>query len=217
MMKHWPCLLLLLASAACVKFEGGEHINGAVSVAAGTPAADATTVNGRIELAAQAAAKKVETVNGSITLGAGASADSAVTVNGPIMIGEGARVAGDVSTVNGAITLHKGADVAGGIENVNGDIKLEAAHLAGSIETVGGNITVGAGSRVDGGIAITRSQGFSISFTRKVPVITIGPGAVVGGPLRFEREVRLYVSDRASTGAISGATAVTFAGDQPPG
>jgi hypothetical protein len=133
------------------------------------------------------------------------------------MIGEGARVAGDVSTVNGAIILQKGADVGGKLDNVAGDISLDAAHLGGGIETVAGNITVGGDSRVDGGIAITATQGFSISFTKKIPVVTIGPGAVVSGPLKFGREVKLFVSDRATTGAITGATPVKFPGEHPPG
>jgi hypothetical protein len=45
----------------------------------------------------------------------------------------------------------------------------------------------------------------------------IGPGAVVEGDLRFERDVRLYVSDQATVGPISGATAIRFSGDRPPG
>ncbi len=217
MSKYVLWLVPLLASVGCVKFDGGEHVNGAVSVAAGEPAADATTINGGIEVAAEATAKKVETVNGSISLGARATADSLETVNGAVMIGEGARVGGDVSTVNGAVTLHQGADVGGKLENVNGQITLEAAHLGGGIETVAGDITVGADSRVDGGIAITRAQGFSISFTKKVPVVVIGPGAVIRGPLKFERDVKLWVSDRATTGAITGATPVPFSGGHPPG
>jgi hypothetical protein len=43
----------------------------------------------------------------------------------------------------------------------------------------------------------------------------IGPGAVVKGELRFEREVRLYVSDTATIGNVVGATPVKFSGDRP--
>jgi len=121
-----------------------------------------------------------------------------------------------VSTVNGAVTLRKGADVKGDLQNVNGQITLDAARVGGSIETVEGNITVGANSRVDGGISIQQSQGFSMSFSDDVPVVIIGPGAVVSGPLRFEREVKLHVSDRATTGVVTGATPIPFAGEKPP-
>ena len=35
--------------------------------------------------------------------------------------------------------------------------------------------------------------------------------------MQFDRAVRLYVSDTATTGQITGATAVKFSGAQPPG
>lgn len=217
MTRHVLLLAPVLALCGCIKFDGGEHVNGAVSVAAGEPAADASTVNGAIDLAADAVAKGVETVNGSIVLGERATADSAGTVNGAITIGPGARVGGDVETVNGAITLRQGAEVAGHLENVNGRFSLQAAHVGGGIETVNGDIDIGADSRVDGGIAVRKSQGFSLSLSKTVPVVVIGPRAVVQGPLEFEREVKLYVSDRATIGKVTGATPVAFTGDAPPG
>ena len=36
------------------------------------------------------------------------------------------------------------------------------------------------------------------------------------GDLRFERKVRLFVSDKATIGNVTGATAVPFTGDSPP-
>ena len=38
----------------------------------------------------------------------------------------------------------------------------------------------------------------------------IGPGAVVEGPLVFEREVKLYVHASARTGSVRGATAQRY-------
>jgi hypothetical protein len=38
----------------------------------------------------------------------------------------------------------------------------------------------------------------------------------VQGDLRFERKVRLLVSDKATIGPVTGATAVPFSGDSPP-
>lgn len=216
MLRYVLLLMPALASVGCIKYEGGNHVNGSVSVAAGVAPADASTVNGAVELAADAIAKEVSTVNGSITLGDRAVADSAETVNGAVTIGADARVGGNVSTVNGALTLHRGAEVKGNLENVNGQITLDAARVGGGIETVAGSITVGADSRVDGGIAIRSTRGFSISFSNDVPVVIIGPGATVGGPLTFERQVKLFVSDRATTGAITGATPVAFSGEKPP-
>jgi len=217
MFKFVLALLPALACAACVQGDGNDRINGAVNVAAGQPAADASTVNGAINVAAGAAVLKAGTVNGSIKLGDGATASKLGTVNGAITVGENARVAGDVATVNGAIKLRKGAEVGGSLRNVNGEFSIEAAHVGGDIETVVGDITVGADSRIDGGIRLTQSGGVSISIGKTIPVIVIGPGAVVAGPLEFDREVKLYVSERATIGAVTGATPVSFSGDQPPG
>jgi hypothetical protein len=55
-----------------------------------------------------------------------------------------------------------------------------------------------------------------IMFNSEDPVIVIGPGATVQGELRFERKVKLYVSDKATIGTVIGATAVPFSGETPP-
>jgi hypothetical protein len=63
---------------------------------------------------------------------------------------------------------------------------------------------------------VEKSTGW-FNWDPRKPRIVIGPGAVVEGPLRFEREVRLYVSDKATVGPVTGATAIAFTGAQPPG
>jgi len=118
--------------------------------------------------------------------------------------------------VNGAMTLKDGAAVGGGVANVNGRISLNDAHVAGGLRTVDGDIDVLGGSHVEGGILVKHSGGF-FSFSAHKPRIVIGPGAVVQGDLHFERAVDLYVSEQATTGPISGANAVRFAGASPPG
>jgi hypothetical protein len=55
-----------------------------------------------------------------------------------------------------------------------------------------------------------------VQITRSVPRIVIGPGATVQGELRFERTVQLYVSDKATIGTVTGATAIPFSGEPPP-
>ena len=69
-------------------------------------------------------------------------------------------------------------------------------------------------SRVEGGILVQKSSGGL--FLSEDPLIVIGPGAMVQGELRFERKVRLYVSDRATIGTVTGATPIPFTGDNPP-
>jgi len=53
-------------------------------------------------------------------------------------------------------------------------------------------------------------------MVRDSPRIVIGPGATVQGDLRFERTVRLFVSDKATIGPVTGATPIPFSGDIPP-
>ena len=233
-MKHHILLSLvavLIALPAC----GGGHnrVNGSVSIGAGEPADELSTVNGGIEVKAGATAREVHSVNGGVKIGDSAHATSVATVNGGVSLGnhaevrEGirtvngavsmdpsARVGENISMVNGAVTLREGADVRGNLRNVNGRIDMRAAHVGGDLETVSGDIRVGANSRIGGGILVKKQRGFSL--LKRVPRVVIGPGAVVQGKLRFERRVKLYVSDSASTGPVQGATAVKFSGAELP-
>lgn len=79
-----------------------------------------------------------------------------------------------------------------------------------------GSISIFGPSHVEGGIVVEKITGQVIHFGNDVPRIEIGPGASVQGPLRFEREVKLYVSDRATIGPVTGATPIPFSGDTPP-
>ena len=195
-------------------------VNGSVNVKAGEKKGELSTVNGSIHVADNAIVAGAQTVNGSISLGAHAVADSANTVNGAITLADGAQVLHAVSAVNGSLTLHAGADVAGSLTNVNGHITLEAAHVGGGITTVSGDIDIGSNSHVAGGILVKeQDQNFLWFFRWKsssVPRVVIGPGASVQGDLHFKRPVRLFVSDSATVGPITGATAVTFTGAKPP-
>jgi hypothetical protein len=207
----------ILALSACdisVDGDGATKVNGSVHIPAGKAAEDARTVNGSIHIDDNATVASATTVNGSIRLGDHASAASAKTVNGAITLGAGSHVSQSAGSVNGDLTLADGSEVAGHLTNVNGKIGLTAAHVGGGIKTVNGSITIQGASHVEGGIMVDKPSG--IMFNSDDPVIIIGPGAVVQGDLRFERKVKLYVSDKATIGAVTGATAVTFSGDSPP-
>jgi hypothetical protein len=197
--------------SACGENNG---VNGSVHVAAGQEATSAHTVNGSIHVDDNATVTSAGTVNGNVHLGAHATATSLNTVNGSISLGEGAHASGGVDTVNGEIVLNDAADAGGGISNVNGKIKVTAAHVGGGIHTVNGNITITGASRVEGGILVKKPSGNL--FKNDDPIIIIGPGATVQGDLRFERTVRLYVSDKATIGTVTGATPIMFSGDTPP-
>jgi len=225
MVRYLPFAALVLL-AGCFNMPGGDvtadgsganAVNGSIHVPAGTKSGELGTVNGSIRIDDDATVGSAGTVNGSVALGAHASAQSLASVNGTITLGSGAHVAHEVSTVNGTMTLADGADVGGTIANVNGRIALNDAHVAGGLRTVDGDIDVLGASRVEGGILVKHGGTSFFTFHTHKPRIVIGPGAVVQGELRFEREVRLYVSDKATVGPITGATAIHFSGPSPPG
>ena len=225
-------LVTFIALPACGI--GHSSVSGSVSIDSGEKAKDVSTVNGGIQIAENAAARNVNTVNGSIELGKHSKAisldtvnggisvgesveisDNVSTVNGGVALGKATRVAGGVSAVNGTVSLDNEVEVAGKIANVNGRIRLAASHVGGGLRTETGDIEVGANARVEGGILVKKSRTVSVG-KRAPPRVVIGPGAVVGGAMRFEREVKLYVSETASIGAVEGATAVMFAGERAP-
>ena len=209
---------LALAVSACdgsFDSDGSHSVNGSLHVAAGKDASDVTTVNGGIHVDDNAAVLTAATVNGGVHLGAHATATSLKTVNGGITLGAGARVSGSAGSVNGDLTLGPGAEVSGSLSNVNGKISLTDAHVAGGISTVSGDIKIMGASHVEGGILVKQQSGFGFSFGEDIPRIVIGPGATVQGDLRFERKVRLFVSDKATIGTVTGATPVPFTGDNP--
>lgn len=215
MKAYWISALLLVSTVALGEGEDVDKINGSIRVENDQRAGDLSTVNGSIRVGDKATVQDIDTVNGSVTLGDEATADEIDNVNGSITIGEKARVARGIDSVNGSLTLERGADVGGKVENVNGQIRLVAAHVGGGIFTTNGDIEVGANSRVENGIRVDKVDK-SWFHKPKVPRIVIGPGAVVQGTLRFEREVKLYVSDSATIGTVEGATPVKYSGDVAP-
>jgi hypothetical protein len=199
----------LTAARTAAASDDVMHVNGSVSVAEGQHAGNVTTVNGSVDIGANAVIGSAHTVNGVIHLAHDTTATSAGTVNGAIHLGQHSHVTGDVQAVNGELELENGASVGGSVGTV-----LNAAHVGGRIKTVTGDIDLGPGSEVDGDLIVERSHGTQISA--RMPRIVIGPGAVVKGKLRFEHPVKLYVSDRATIGAVEGATPERFSGDVAP-
>ena len=192
-----------------------NKVNGSVEVSSGEHADKVSTVNGSVRVGDRAVVQKAQTVNGSVKLGDSASADQVNTVNGAITLNSNAKVSGDLKSVNGRVSLDKGAAVKGRLYNVNGEIELDAAHVGQGIETVNADLTVGANSQVEGGVLYKKPQGNNWRSENRNPKVVIGPHAVVKGDLTFERPVDLFVSDSASVGNVSGATAKKFSGSAP--
>jgi DUF4097 and DUF4098 domain-containing protein YvlB len=174
-------------------------------------------VNGGIHIGANATVGHANTVNGGVHMGAHATAAELVTVNGGIHLDVGARVTGAVHTVNGGVNLEDGDDVTGDLSNVNGGIRIHAAHVGGNIDTVNGEVDIGPNAHVDGGLHVQKNSNSLFHFgSEEPPRVVIEPGTVIKGHLRFDRKVRLFVSDRATIGPVEGATPVKFSGDHPP-
>ena len=212
----FTCSLILLAGlGACTGSDDTHRINGSVHVVAGGQNSDAATVNGAISIDDKANFGSADAVNGDIWVGAGASGTSAKTVNGAITLDKGAHLSGKMVSVNGSLTLNEGAQ-AGSVTNVNGHITSNGAVVDQAITTVNGDINVNGASRILGGIHVEKLSTGILQAEHDPPRIVIGPGAAVPGALRFERTVRLYVSDKATIGAVDGATPIPFSGDQPP-
>lgn len=213
--------LALFIALAAVSAHASEHdvskVNGSITVAEGEQYGSLDTVNGGIEIGANARVASAETVNGGIEVGARAQTGSLETVNGGIHIDEHVTTSGGLSTVNGGIFVGRGGTINGAVETVNGAIGLVDTDVSGNIETVNGDVTVGIGSHVRGGLHYSKpGRSFILIGKKRIPRVIIGPNAQVDGPLRFEREVVLYVHSTARTGAISGATAIRFDTPQPP-
>jgi hypothetical protein len=238
-------LVALVAVTICAQALAADQavssVMTSINIGPGQRAGEVSDVNGSIHIGANAVVGHVNDVNGSVHLDQTATAASLTTVNGSVHVGPGARVTDTVHTVNGSITLENGADVAGplsavngsmtvtnghvggALSNVNGIIRILNSHIGGDIAGVNGGIEIGANSRIDGGVHVRRNEGNGwfnwwnfLFFSHTPPRIVIGPGAIVAGPLVFDQEVKLYVSDRARVGPIKGATAIRYSGEQPP-
>jgi hypothetical protein len=214
----WRFIMISTLAFSAVALGAAENVskvNGSIRIEAERTVGDLSTVNGSIEVGEGTRAADLETVNGSIQLEPRVIAESVETVNGSVRIGAEAQVVEFAETVNGRINLDKGSQVGGYLETVNGDMLLDEARVGGRLNTVNGDITVGRGSRVGGGILVEDSNGGRKGGKKHVPTIVIGPDAFVDGKLRFEREVKLYVSNSATIGPVEGATAIGFDGEQP--
>jgi hypothetical protein len=217
-----PAVVMILAACAAVAPAQADtatsKVMGSITIDANQKSGDVSTVNGSIHIGEGAAVGHASTVNGGITVERHATVAGLTTVNGSIHLREAARVSGGLSAVNGGLTLENGADVAQGLSNVNGSIHVAAAHVGGLIDTVSGDIELGPNARVDGGIHVQQDTSwFHLWFwSEDLPRVVVRAGSVVGGTLKFERKVKLYVSDRATIGPVEGATVVKFAGQEPP-
>lgn len=178
---------------------------------------DHSSVNRTIRIADGARVGALSSVNGSIRIGRDATVRSIESVNGMVRADDGLRVHGSIESVNGSVVLARGAEVGGSVESINGRIALSGARIGGRVESVNAGLDTGTASRIERGIHYRRSGSpFGDNHAGR-PRVVIGADSVVGGELRFDRPVDLYVHRSARIGSVRGATPVTYDGDTPPG
>jgi cytoskeletal protein CcmA (bactofilin family) len=201
--------------------DGATSVNGSITVGeSATVTGNLKTVNGTIRVDDGAIVQKASTVNGGLKLGDRGKAEALSTVNGSIRVGEEAMVAGEIEAVNGRITVEKGAHISDNVSNVNGQIDLSGAELEGDLSTVNGDINLADRSVVKGDIIVEEPGGWdSDKEKNRIPRLVIGPGSRVEGTIVLERKVKLFISETAEVGGVSGVMsmddAVRFSGDRP--
>lgn len=201
--------------------DGESSVNGSLTVGTdATVTGRLNTVNGTIRIGAGSVIEKAETVNGGIRLDDNVRARDLETVNGAIKLGRNVGIEGDVTAVNGSITADEGGTISGKASNVNGDIELVASTVGGDVATVSGDVELWDGAVIRGDLVVQEPKGWSWGKQdRNRPKIVIGPGCRVEGTIRLEREVRLYISETAEVGGVTGKQslddAVRFSGKRP--
>ena len=200
---------------------GASSVNGSVTVGAGAiVSGDVDTVNGTVRIEDNAQVERASTVNGGLRVGTNVTAESLETVNGSIRVSGGTSVDRAVEAVNGSIELGQSARVGRDVKNVNGSIELNGAEVGGNIETVNGDVELADGAVLRGDLVIEKPSGWGWNNKKKrKPRVIIGPGSVVEGTIKLEREVELFISESARVGGVSGEMtlddATRFSGQRP--
>ncbi len=201
--------------------EGASTVNGSISIGEkAVVSGDVSTVNGAIRVDSGARIKSASTVNGALRISDNVKSDGLDTVNGSVTVGESVTVDGAIEAVNGSISVNTGSTVASDVSNVNGQIELSGAQIGGNVSTVNGDIFVVDGSVIKGDLIVEKPGGWSWSNKMKrEPKVVIGPGSSVVGNIDLERKVKLFISESAQVGGVTGVMtmddAVRFSGKRP--
>lgn len=174
-------------------------------------------VDGSIQVEADARASRLRTVDGDISLGENAQATSIGTVDGNVALASQAVCSGDVSSVDGRIELAPASRVKGDVRSMVGTIRAEDSVIEGSIRSVASRIELSGHTRV-GGIVLDKpdpSVNIDDHAEQRPPVVLIGPGAIVSGPIVAQRGGTLLVSRQAHIGTVRGIAVQRFDGPMP--
>ena len=200
--------------------DGASSVNGSISIGAGaTVTGSVETVNGTIRIDDDARVEDAETVNGSLRIGDRVYTEDLSSVNGAVKLGEDVTVDGEVSVVNGQISVGSGSSVRRDVSNVNGQIKVTGSTVGGDLRTVTGDVYFEDGAVLKGNLTVEKPHSWRSSSDQRIPTVVIGPGSRVEGEIILEQKVKLYVSETARVGGVSGvmtmADAERFKGTRP--
>lgn len=188
---------------------GDRHaVNQPIRTESGSRHGRLTSVNGGIHLAESTRATALRSVNGGIRTEAGVRVDELQLVNGRLRAGPHLRVRGAVQLTNGGAELARGTHIDGTLTSVNARVEMEQTRVGGRFVSRNGDLSTGNGSHLQAGIhyqPVSRQD-----RERNTPVITIGPGSRVDGPMQFDRPVKLRVHRSARIGSVHGATVEWF-------
>jgi hypothetical protein len=212
-------MLRLLISLSVLALVGCSfHIDRATTLKSGEPHGSVYSVDGDVHVQPLAHVRKISVVDGDILLGNWAHASGLRSVDGRIALGHGAVCTGDVKTVTGRIQLADGVRVDGGVHTLTGSIDADNAYIGGRLETVAGRVRLTGATHVAKGILLPKpdpSMTVDHHEERRVPVLVIGPGVVVDGPIVAMRGGVLKVSRKAKIGEVHGIAVQWFDGAAP--
>lgn len=194
------------------------HIDRATTLKSGELHGSVYSVDGNVRVQPMAHVRKISVVDGDILLGSGAHASGLRSVDGRIELDRGVVCTGDVKSVTGHIQLADGVRVDGGVHTVTGTIDADNAYIGGQLETVAGRVRLTGTTHVAKGIVLPKpdpSMTVNHHEERRLPVLVIGPGVVVDGPIVATRGGVLKVSRKAKIGAVSGISVEWFDGAAP--
>ena len=207
-MKLAIALLASLACAGCTM-----HIDQPITVKKGDHALGRHTVDGTVRLEDGASGRGLSSVAGDVRLGEHAAARSARSVDGNVQIGEYATVDGKSQTVTGAIWAAKGARI-GSASTVTGNINLDSTVVTGGLETTSGTIHLRGNTTVEGGIDLAAlDPGENDDEVKRLPLVLIGPGVRILGPIHAARGATVVASRDAVLGSVEGVTVSRVDGD----
>ncbi len=206
-------LLSALAMAGC-----SFHIDRDTTLKSGMPHGSVYSVDGDVRVQPSAHVRKISVVDGEILLGNWAHASGLRSVDGRIDLGPGAICSGNVKSVTGRIRLANGARVEGDVRTLTGTVDADNAFIGGQLETVAGRVRLVGATHVAKGILLSKPDPHMTvndHDEQRPPVIVIGPGVVVVGPIVAMRDGVLKVSRQAKIGEVRGLAVQWFDGAAP--